>query len=331
MPPETAIIDFPTFRPLPLLGNAHAQTILGTLLHRSRFSFPYRERHLVLPDGDHLLLYDSVPKNWQPGQPMVVLLHGLTGSHRSGYNQRLAQLLVPMGYRVVRMDMRGAGRGIRWAKKCYNAGSSADVRAVLAELNQWSPKSSVAVVGFSLGGNMALKLAGECQLHPVRNLAAVAALNSPINLRDCSELLSQPHNHRYTRFFASALAAHVHKHRYYAGLPRIHFPKDLTLWQFDEIYTAPEAGYRDVPDYYQNASSFPVLEAIKIPTLMFTARDDPFICVKPYEHVPPRPGLHVHVEPLGGHLGYLGFNGANFRWVEPQIARWLRKTLPIYG
>src|SRR5439155_11446909 len=127
------------FRPLPFLSNTHVQTVLGTWLQGPRFSATTLESHVLLSDGDRLVLHDSVPAGWQPGQGIAVLVHGLGGSHQSGYIQRLAGLLLPRGLRVVRLDLRGCGRGIALARGSYNGACSGDVRAVLAELARQSP------------------------------------------------------------------------------------------------------------------------------------------------------------------------------------------------
>src|SRR5437899_333130 len=112
------------FEPLPFLANAHVQTVIGNMLKGPPFAFPSRERHVKLPDGDQLALHDSVPAAWGPGGRIALLVHGLGGSHRSPYMGRLAELLLPAGVRVVRMDLRGAGRGAALARRSYHGGCS---------------------------------------------------------------------------------------------------------------------------------------------------------------------------------------------------------------
>jgi predicted alpha/beta-fold hydrolase len=110
------------FRPLPLLGNPHVQTILSSLLPGQAFSAVSRLRVVELPDGDRLALHDSAPSGWRPGDPVAMLIHGLTGCHRSSYIVRLAGMLLRRGLRVVRMDLRGTGAGFTLARRAYQCG-----------------------------------------------------------------------------------------------------------------------------------------------------------------------------------------------------------------
>src|SRR5262245_47146822 len=148
------------FRPLPLLGNPHLQTLLANLVPAPCLP-PAAERHVVeLPDGDRLVLHDSTPAGWRPGDPVALLVHGLGGCHRSPYLVRSARRLVRHGWRAVRMDLRGCGHGFALARKLYNGGCSADIRAAADSLRGRAPGSPLALVGFSLGGNIVLNTAG---------------------------------------------------------------------------------------------------------------------------------------------------------------------------
>ena len=189
------------FRPLPLLGNAHIQTLLGNMLPVPDLSHPTRQHIVELIDGDRLVLHDSVPKGWRSGDRIALLVHGLGGSHRSRHLCSLARLLLPRGLRVVRMDLRGTGRGLPLARHGYHGGCSDDVRAATAAIQGWSPSSPLILIGVSLGGNIALKLAGEMGEHPVPSLERVAALAPPINLELCSDRLAQPRCRLYERHF----------------------------------------------------------------------------------------------------------------------------------
>jgi predicted alpha/beta-fold hydrolase len=314
-----------TFRPLPLLSNPHVQTLLGAWLSGPACPPPRRVQVVWLPDGDGLMLYDNVPAGWRPGGPVALLVHGLTGSHASTNIQRLAVLLLDRRVRVARLDLRGAGRGLALARNTYHSGRSDDVRAALEAVHAWSPTSPLLLVGVSLGGNLALKLAGEARDRPVPNLARVAALAPPIDLERCAALLAHPRNRFYADNFTRELVQAVRRRRrFFPDLPPVRFPRQMTLRLFDELYTAPRGGFADALDYYRRASSAPLIPRIPVPTLILTARDDPFIAVEPFEELRAPSHVVVRVQDYGGHVGFLGWDGAGgIRWAERRVVEWV--------
>jgi len=316
---------FRDFRPLPLLRNPHVQTILAVLLNDWQRAMSARRRLVRLPDGDRLQLFDSCPRTWAPGRPVVLLVHGLSGCHRSGYLVRLARLLLPCGMRVLRMDLRGAGASMHLARSTYNAACSGDVRTAAAAILRWCPGSPLALVGFSLGGNIVLKLAGEAAARPLPGLIAVAAVNPPIDLEASCAMLSRPPNRFYDRFFARQLSKQALQHvELFPDLPRPSFPRNMTLRQFDELYTAPRGGYADALEYYRQASALPLVPRIALPTLILSARDDPFVAVEPIAALQGAANLHIRLTDHGGHLGYLGADGrGGIHWAERHVAAWL--------
>jgi uncharacterized protein len=313
------------FRPLPFLRNPHLQTVLGQCLPAPPFPHPSREHFVELPDGDRVVLHDTAPPGWRPGAPVALLLHGGTGSHRSGLVVRLARLLLPRGVRVVRMDLRGAGRGAALARRSYHGGLTSDVRAAAREVHAWSPGSPLALVGFSLGGNLALKLAGEADDEPVPGLERVAAIGPPLDLARCGELLARPENRLYDRWFLAHLVAQARERaRLLPDLPRLPDPAPRTVREFDDSWTAPQWGFAGVDDYYQRASALPYVGLIRVPAFVLTARDDPFIAVGPFEELAPPPHVAVRIAEHGGHLGFLGTDGAGgIRWAEQRVAEWV--------
>jgi predicted alpha/beta-fold hydrolase len=315
----------PNFRPLPLLGNPHVQTVLGALLPGSHCPRPRRRHVIQLPDGDALVLHENVPRAWKPGEPAALLLHGLTGSHASPHIRRLAGRFFAEGVRVFRMDMRGAGHGLPLARGSYHSGRSEDVRTALAELARLVPGSPLLLLGVSLGGNVALKLAGELPIHPVPGLVRVAAIAPPIDLVRCSELILLPRNRLYERRFTRDLLRDaLLRRQHFPDLPPLRLPEPLNVVLFDEHYTAPRNGFAGADDYYRRASSFPLIPNIPVPTLILTARDDPFIAVEPFEQLRLPYHVELHVLPHGGHVGFIGCDGAGgVRWAERRLVRWL--------
>ncbi len=313
------------FLPLPLLSNPHVQTLLSQCLRGMPFWHPTREHHVALPDGDRFALHDSVPPGWRPGDRVALLLHGLGGCARSPHIRRMTRRLLRVGLRVVRMDLRGAGRGLALARRAYHAGCSTDVRAAVAAIQRWAPGSSLVLIGLSLGGNIALKLAGEATVEPVPGLERVVAIGPPIDLGRCAALIARPQNWIYELYFVRMLLQQYHaRRRLVPGLPAVQFPRRVTLRTFDELVTAPNWGFADAAEYYRRASALPLIERIAVPTLILTARDDPFIAAEPFAEFSPPPGVEVHVARHGGHLGFLGWDGAGgIRWGERRVVEWV--------
>ena len=313
------------FRPFPLFAPPHLQTIIAARLHFGGPP-PSVQRTLTLADGDKLALMVSTPNEWPPDGPTVVLLHGLCGCSRSSYMIRMTRKLFRRGIRVVRMNHRGCGEGAGQARHPYHSGRSEDVLAVLDDLRSEWPHSPTTVVGFSLSGNIVLKLAGEFAGAPPPTLAGVIAVAPPADLAACSKRLLLRSNRMYDRYFVRLLVRSVIAH---ADLnrdnPPPEFPKDLTLRGFDELYTAPRSGFRDATDYYSQCSAIRGLEKISVPTKILFADDDPLIdpnCLNSR-------GLPRHVEVYrtrrGGHLGYLGIPGlaGGYRWLDATLLAWI--------
>jgi predicted alpha/beta-fold hydrolase len=308
------------FEPALGMRNAHVQTVLGVLLRGSAFPHRTVRRLIILPDGDRLVLHDTVPAQWRSSQPIALLLHGIGGSHRSGPVVRLARVLYRRGIRIVRLDFRGAGAGIRLARKTYHAGCSSDVRAVIAALHRLEPQSPIWLAAISLGGNVALKLIGEAETPP--GLTRVAVVAPPVDLAACLDRISHRANRFYDRYFVGGLLMEARKRaRVFPDTPLPPLPKRMTLRLFDEILTAPRAGFRDAADYYVQSSSRQFVPGITIPTLILAARDDPFVDPAPIESLAAPACVEVRMTNHGGHVGYLGAGG--FYWGEHAVAEWL--------
>jgi predicted alpha/beta-fold hydrolase len=316
-----------SFRPLPLLGNAHVQTILGTLLTGVVRTSRVHKRIVTLPDGDRIMLHETPPRSPRGQAPIALLVHGLGGSHRSAYMPRMTNRLGNLGWRVFRMDLRGAGAGIKLARRFYSAACSEDIRVVVENLAGAFPATPLTVIGFSLGGNIVLKFAGEAAARPLPSLCAVAAIAPPIDLVRCSALLAR--YPLYDAFFVRNLTSQVTQHQqYFPSVARVVFPRRMNLTQFDDLYTAPRWGYADALDYYRQASALAWIPAIRVPTFILTARDDPFVAVEPFETLPAPAAVEMHISAHGGHLGFLGRDGfGGIRWAEAQLVNWLARQV----
>src|SRR5262249_42572677 len=158
------------------------QTIAGRYLPSPRVRLRSTDHMIGLGDGDRLSVLESVPAGWRRGEPSALLVHGLAGCARSPYVVRVAARLVGIGVRVVRMDLRGAGSGFGVARGVYHSGLTEDLRAVAAWMAGRMPGSPLALVGFSLGANLVLKLAAEAADEPLAGLDCVLAANPPLDL-----------------------------------------------------------------------------------------------------------------------------------------------------
>ncbi len=316
------------FRPLFGLANPHVQTVLAVYCKSKAFPYPVVRRRVRLADGDQLVLHDTQPATWQATDPLAVVVHGLSGSHRSGAIVRMARGLVRRGVRAVRIDLRGTGAGIRLARGSYNAGCSDDLRAAVESMHRLAPHAPVWLAGVSLGANVILKLAGEAAKRQVPNLARVAVVAPPVDLDACVELLEHPRNRFYEKHFLGELLREARvRSRCFPDPPLPVFPNPLSLRHFDDLHTAPRAGYRDAADYYARASSNQFVPHIAVPTLILAAKDDPFVDCRPIERLAAPACVDVCITARGGHVGYLGADGSGgICWSEEAIVDWLTES-----
>ncbi|MBW3598222.1 MAG: alpha/beta fold hydrolase [Planctomycetes bacterium] len=320
----------PPFRPHPLFRNPHAQTILSGYGRRPP---PHRAaRHeTLLDDGDKIVLHDDAPASWRAGDPVVLLLHGLCGSHASPYVNRTAMKLNARGMRTFRMDLRGCGAGLSLASLPMHAGRSEDAAAAVAWIAERCPGSPIVVVGFSLGGNMVLKMAGEMGASAPVPLQAVIAAAPPIDLAATCRNLACGWNALYDRAFVRALTRHVReRRRLLPDAPHVEFSRPPRgVYEFDDLVTAPLSGFAGADDYYTRASSGPLLKDIRTPTLILAAADDPLVPAAIFDAWPRSPAVELHLTDHGGHLGYIGVSGVDpdRRWLEWRLVEQIEGVL----
>lgn len=319
-------LGLPPFRPLWPFTHGWAQTVAARFWPQRRARPPTARHTIDLPDGDRLVALEGRPPAWRSGDPIALLVHGLSGSAASNYMIRLGRKLEEAGRLVIRLNLRGCGDGFGLARGIYHSGRSEDTRRVLEWLKQAHPASPVAQIGFSLGGNITLKMAGEDGARPSGNLELVAAISPPLHLARAARRLQERSGRPFDRYFVSALRREtLARHARFPELPAPDLPVALTLAQFDEVYTAPRAGFRDAADYYARCSSAPLLAAIAVPTLILVARDDPVVDGPACAEVPASPRVEFVVPERGGHVGFLGADGTRlgFRWMDTLVLRWL--------
>jgi uncharacterized protein len=318
------------FLPHQLLPSGHLQTITSLYLPSRWRVDSSTQRSVPLDDGDVLIVHDHQPKEWLPGDRVVLLAHGMCGSAQSGYIQRLASKLHRVGLRTIAIDLRGFGESQLTTRLIGHIGRSEDIEAVIQFTCRLCPGSPITLVGFSYGGNMSLKLIGEYSTDVPEALDSAISVCAPIDVKTCSLNLRKGLNRIYDHYFVRRLKNIVaRRRRCVAGLhdlPRIVLPS--RLYEFDDAYTAPLAGFRDANEYYAMCSAGPLLDQIAIPTLLLTAKDDPLIPFEMYQRFPLSPAVTLLAVQSGGHLGFIGRKPTqgdpDRRWMDWRIVEWIQ-------
>ncbi|UUO07349.1 alpha/beta fold hydrolase [Blastopirellula sp. J2-11] len=319
------------YRPHPFLRGPHVQTILGAYWRGP--SAPYAAQpHLVtLDDGDQVVLHDDRPTGWNAGDRTALLIHGLGGCHSSPYLVRIAGKLNALGVRSFRMDLRGCGAGAKLARKPFHAGCSDDARAAVQFIASLCPGSACTAIGFSLGGNVVLKLAGEVGAGSCGGLDSVFSVAPPIDLAHCCENMSRGLNRLYDRDFVRRLIRRVELQRDYDDLSTMFrfSQRPRRIVEFDRDYTAPMAGFGSVNEYYEKASSGPLLANIAMPTHILTAADDPIVPRAIFDKFPFSPLITLETTSHGGHLGFLAPRNvtSDRRWMDWRVADWVGELM----
>ncbi len=318
--------SFPPFEPHPLVRGGHAQTLAGAYLPGLRPPYRARRHHVALSDGDQIVLHDDCPLGWRSGDRTALMIHGLAGSHESGYMRRIAAKLNDRGVRSFRMDLRGCGAGAGLARLPYHSGRSEDAAAALEAIATLAPDSPTTLIGFSLGANIALKLLGELENTACGHLDSAVAVCPPVDLAACSRRISQASNRMYDRHFVSLLLRQLAERARLlsdaAGVDLVRRPR--SLWEFDNTFTAVVCGFGTAENYYRVASSLQFIGRIRNPTLILASRDDPMIPRQALEQLRPPAEVRVHLTERGGHLGFLSRAGidADCRWMDWRVVDW---------
>ncbi|MEO8052535.1 MAG: alpha/beta fold hydrolase [Acidobacteriota bacterium] len=312
----------------PLFKNCHLATIAGNFWPRpkSERRWPVRDVFYEPEPGVQLLVRTQTPAN-----PLgeLILVHGLEGSSESGYARSMAAAALEAGYTVHRYNMRGCG-GSPWHPKAnYHSGQTGDLLHVARARKRLSGLPLFAV-GYSLGGNIVLKLAGELGEQANELFAGVCSVSTPIDLAVSVEATGKRQNILYRRRFVAKLKDRVRRRNHIAPdlFPLGPLAQVRTIYDFDDLYTARIFGFGTADNYYRTQSSNQFLECIRIPTLLVQAKDDPMVPFAMYRHpgIEGNPNLHLVAVEHGGHLGFLARQGPRF-WLDALIVNWLAKQL----
>jgi predicted alpha/beta-fold hydrolase len=315
------------FVPHPLFKGGHGQTLAG-------YVWPRRYR-LKEQSRDETRLFEVEPEvhilahcRWQPEKakaPTMLLLHGLEGSTESVYILGTAAKAHRAGFNVVRVNLRTCGNTEHLTPTIYHSGMTGDILQVIRELVELDRLTEIYLVGFSMSGNMALRLAGEEEKNLPPALKALCAISPSVDLVAAAHTIARRSNWIYQQSFMRSLRSRMRRKK--RLFPELYDIRDLhrvrTIRQFDERFTARHGGYRDADDYYARTSSVGVIPFIKRPALIIHAQDDPFI---PFE---PLRGLSLTQNPYvillapesGGHVGFVAAEakGEDRFWAENRI------------
>jgi predicted alpha/beta-fold hydrolase len=301
---------------VPIVNNPHALTILGNFWPRELdFSLYPSTRKLYRTEPDVEVLVDSQ----SPQNPIaeLVMVHGLEGAGEAGYIRTLAHHALTHNFATHRFHMRTCGGTEHLCNTLYHGGLTSDLLSYLKQLNTTKP---VFLTGFSLGGNVVLKLAGELGAEAQQLLAGVCAVSAPIDLAMAAHQINAPVNFVYQRRFVTRMRARLAATgRYPPGqLAKLH-----TLYEIDDKITAPSFGFATADRYYATQSSNRFLADIRIPTLLIAAQDDPLIPFRMYREAQPERNPHITAiyPEHGGHIGFLARQKPRF-WADETIVRW---------
>ncbi len=319
------------FEPHRLLKNGHLQTIAGTFIRR-KFALNSPEERLFRVDPESRL---KGVCHWQPGQrrdvPIILIVHGLEGSSDSGYSIGIADKAFARGYHAIRLNQRNCGGTELLTPTLYNSGMSNDYHAILLELIA-DGFHHIFFAGYSMGGNLVTKMAGELGREAPKELRGLAVVCPAMDLSACADALEEPQNFFYQRHFVKGLLARflrkaeLFPQRY----SKNGFGPIRSVREFDDVITGPQFGYKDAEEYYEAAGAKRVIAQVKVPLLLMTAKDDPFV---PYQSflrakVADNPLVQFVAPDHGGHCGFISkWQGQERHWAEARVVEFMSNVM----
>lgn len=316
------------FRPRRWLSGGHQQTLAAFFLRRKLRLPPAEERLIEVEPGVNVLCHC----HWQPDPAdamTVIVVHGLEGSSESSYALGIAAKGLAAGMNVVRMNQRNCGGTDKLAPTLYHSGRSQDVAEVARALIRQEKLCRLALAGFSMGGNLVLKLAGEWGSSGPREFRGVVAVCPAMDLAVSADALHSPANRLYEIYFLWKLRRRLRdKARYFPE----HFDvararRLVSLRDFDDKITAHYCGFAGAQDYYDRSSASRVVSSIAVPTLILHAANDPFIRItsETRHKITANPNIEFEESDDGGHCSFLAApNGYDGRWAERRVIEFVR-------
>ena len=309
---QCSVLEVPGFASHPWIRGPHLQTLFGHFANRGSAGSRLRQSsltdHVRTPDDDLLRLHWHSP-DVAASSPVLILLHGLTGCAASPNVLATAAKATVRGFETVRVDLRNAHAATP-SRGLGHAGRSDDLRVALEHVRALRPRAQVAVIGFSLGGTIALKAAAELAAQSLEDPAAIAVVSAPIDLDRASGKIDNPTNWPYRRYFLRRLRTlYRRRRRQHPQLyPEIDLDSIATLRRWDDAVVARLCGFAGASDYYDRCSSLRMLDQIRCPTAVIQARDDPFIPFEDFQdrRLSQNRCIYLCSPPEGGHVGFYG-------------------------
>lgn len=324
-------LPFPDYVPLRRWSGGHRMTVYAWARPRQFPELPEPEaRYFDTEPGARVLAHC----NWQPeasAAPTLLLLHGLEGSSLAHYMRGIADKAWRAGFNVVRLNQRNCGGTEALSRGLYHSGLTHDPLTVLRFLVDDVRVPSVVVAGYSLGGNLTLKLAGDLGNNAPPQLAAVCAVSPTMDLALCVDALERKANIAYQFNFMRNLRARMRRKA--ALFPDVYDASKLrgvwTVRKFDDVFTAPMSGFGNAERYYHEASSLRVVDRIAVPALILTAANDPFVPPEQFQRpeVAGNPHVRVVITPDGGHCAFLSEHDPahDGYWAEHAVVCWAER------
>jgi predicted alpha/beta-fold hydrolase len=321
------------FKPSITFKNAHFQTLYASLFRKQ--STPQIEKEIFeLNDGDFVECFWHLRPQPSTTSPIVILFHGLEGSFESPYIKGVINALAKEGITSVLMHFRGCSGKKNRLARAYHSGDTHDAYSWILHVKKQFNNAPLFAVGYSLGGNMLLKLLGEYGRDlPLKGAIAVSA---PMKLDVCANQMNRGFSQFYQwHLLRSLKPALINKYRdhdmkAFIGVDENHIKKLKDFWHYDDVYTAPIHGFTSAVQYYEQSSSLQFLKKIKHPTLIIHAKDDPFMTpevLPKYNDI--SKSITLDISQHGGHVGFI--EGSFFRpkyWLEERIVCYIKELYP---
>lgn len=313
---------------VPLFAGAHLQTVASHYWRRplDTARFPVKRTLYRTAPEAQVLVESQRPAGGARGE--IVMVHGLEGSGEAGYMRGLSQAALEAGFAAHRFHMRTCGGTEHLSSTLYHSGLTSDLEFVLRDFARLG-RRPIFLAGFSLGGNVVLKLAGELGENGAALIAGVCAVSTPIDLAACCARLARWDNRLYERRFVLRMRRRLRATGRYR-------PQDLaglrSVRDIDDRITAPAFGFRNAAHYYETQSAARYLDRIRVPALVIQAQDDPIIPFETYNHpaFQSNPFLTLLAPRHGGHVAFLARGRRRF-WAEAAILDWILRIAGTNG